>query len=101
VAASFWAAYAVKLAIAGAVLLVLYAVAKRLRGGVYARRPDRYIEVLESRMLAPQAAVHLLRVGTRYVLVGAGGTGLVALAELNAGELNAAELIAHEREAKR
>lgn len=52
-------------------------------------------------MLAPQAAVHLLRVGTRYVLVGAGSTGLVALAELSAGELNAGEPNARELEARR
>jgi hypothetical protein len=38
-------------------------------------------------MLSQHAAVHLLRVGTRYLLIGAGNAGLTKLAEFSAGEL--------------
>jgi len=85
---SFWEAYAVKLLILGVMLAVLYAVARRLKGvRFFARGVDRYVTVIESTMLSPHAAVHLLRVGTRYLLIGGGSAGLFKLAEFSAGEL--------------
>ncbi|HXB84049.1 MAG TPA: flagellar biosynthetic protein FliO [Candidatus Acidoferrum sp.] len=85
---SFWEAYAVKLLILGLVLAALYAVARRLKGArFFARGVDRYVTVIESTMLSQQAAVHLLRVGTRYLLIGGGNAGLFKLAEFSAGEL--------------
>jgi flagellar biogenesis protein FliO len=85
---SFWEAYAVKLLILGLMLTALYAVARRLKGlRFFARGVDRYVTVIESTMLSQQAAVHLLRVGTRYLLIGGGNAGLFKLAEFSAGEL--------------
>jgi flagellar biogenesis protein FliO len=85
---SFWEAYAVKLLILGVMLAVLYAVARRLKGvRFFARGVDRYVTVIESTMLSPHAAVHLLRVGTLYLLIGGGSAGLFKLAEFSAGEL--------------
>jgi hypothetical protein len=40
-------------------------------------------------MLSQHAAVHLLRIGTRYLLIGGGSAGLSKLAEFNAGEFEA------------
>ncbi|MFY9738993.1 MAG: flagellar biosynthetic protein FliO [Candidatus Cybelea sp.] len=85
---SFWQAYAVKLLILGLVLAVLYAIARRLKGvRFFVRGADRYVTVIESTMLSQHAAVHLLRVGTRYLLIGGGNAGLFRLAEFSAGEL--------------
>jgi flagellar biogenesis protein FliO len=85
---SFWEAYAVKLLILGLMLTALYAVARRLKGlRFFARGVDRYVTVIESTMLSQHAAVHLLRVGTRYLLIGGGNAGLFKLAEFSAGEL--------------
>ena len=85
---SFWQAYAVKLLILGLMLAALYAIARRLKGvGSLSRGADRYVTVIESTMLSQHAAVHLLRVGTRYLLIGGGNAGLFRLAEFSAGEL--------------
>lgn len=86
---SFWAAYAVKLAILGATLAALYGTARALRSSrIFMRGAAHYVEVLESRMLSTHAAVHLLRVGKRYLLIGGGNGVLNKLAELDAAELN-------------
>jgi hypothetical protein len=45
------------------------------------------VTVIESTMLSQHAAIHLLRVGTRYLLIGGGNAGLFKLAEFTAGEL--------------
>lgn len=85
---SFWEAYAVKLLILGLMLAALYALARRLKAvRFFARGADRYVTVIESTMLSPHAAVHLLRVGRRYLLIGGGSAGLIKLAELSDGEL--------------
>ncbi|HEY6487285.1 MAG TPA: flagellar biosynthetic protein FliO [Candidatus Cybelea sp.] len=84
--ASFWAAYAIKLAVLAAVLGAVYALARLLRGNAFFwRGAQRSIEVLESTTLAPNAAIHLIRVGKRRLLLGSGG--LSKLAELEPGEL--------------
>ncbi len=85
---SFWEAYVLKLAILGAALLALYALARRLKGvKVFSRGAGGYVTVIESTMLSPHAAVHLLRIGPRYLLIGRGSAGLFKLAEFTAGEL--------------
>jgi flagellar biogenesis protein FliO len=87
---SFWEAYALKLLILGLMLAALYAVARRLKGvRFFPHGVDRYVTVIESTMLSQHAAVHLLRVGRRYLLIGGGNAGLFKLAELSAGELEA------------
>jgi flagellar biogenesis protein FliO len=88
VLSSFWEAYVLKLAILGAVLAALYALARRLKGlKLFSRGAGRYVTVIESTILSPHAAVHLLRVGARYLLIGGGNAGLFKLAEFTAGEL--------------
>ncbi len=87
---SFWEAYALKLLIIGLMLAALYAVARWLKGvRLFARGVDRHVTVIESTMLSQHAAVHLLRVGRRYLLIGGGNAGLFKLAELSAGEIEA------------
>jgi flagellar biosynthetic protein FliO len=48
------------------------------------------LQVLESRPLAQKASLHLVAVGDRRLVVGLTPNGMVALAELDAGELEAA-----------
>jgi flagellar biogenesis protein FliO len=85
VPASFWAAYAIKLAVVAAVLAALYALARFLRrSAFFLRGPGRRVDVIESTVLAPNAALHVIRVGERYFLLGSGG--LNKLAELEPGE---------------
>ncbi|HEX4014688.1 MAG TPA: flagellar biosynthetic protein FliO [Candidatus Cybelea sp.] len=86
--ASFWAAYAIKLGVVAAVLAALYAGARCLRRSTWlVRRMERHVDVVESAMLAPNAALHVVRAGSRYFLLGSGGVS--ALAELEPGELHA------------
>jgi flagellar biogenesis protein FliO len=88
VPAAFWAAYAIKLAVVAAVLAALYALARFLRrSAVFLRGPRRRVDVIESTLLGPNAALHVIRVGERYLLLGSGG--LNKLAELDPGELEA------------
>jgi flagellar biogenesis protein FliO len=78
VPAGFWIAYVEKLAIAGIVLGLLYLLARVLRHGRFLGRPGR-IALIESATLAPHAALHLVRVGSRYFLIGsAAQVGLLA-----------------------
>ena len=85
---SFWEAYALKLLILGAMLGALYALGRGLKGAkLFSRGAGRYVTVIESTMLSQHAAVHLLRIGTRYLLIGGGNAGLFKLAELSPGEL--------------
>ena len=85
---SFWAAYGAKLAIVAAVLAALYLLARRLRGMRLFGPSNRCVSVIESTGLSQHAAVHLLRAGTRYFLVGATSAGIVKLAEFEPDELS-------------
>lgn len=87
---SFWAAYAAKLAVVGLVLASLYAIARKLRLLTpLAIHRERYLKVVEARMLSQNAAVYVLKAGTRYFLVGSSNAGIATLAELTDDELAA------------
>jgi flagellar biogenesis protein FliO len=87
VASSFWAAYAAKLVVLGIAFAVLYAVARLLKKARLFGVGARYVDVIETTMLSPQTGVHLLRLGSRYLLVGGGNAGLFKLAELSRDEI--------------
>lgn len=63
----------------------LYLIARRLRGCRLFGMRSRRIAVIESAMLSPQAAIHVIRVGARYFAL---GTGVACLAELRSTELD-------------
>jgi flagellar biogenesis protein FliO len=84
---SFWAGYGAKLAIVALVLAALYLLARRLRETRLFASPNRCVSVIESTALSQHAAIHVLRVGTRYFLVGATNCGIATLAELEPDEL--------------
>ncbi len=87
--AAFWLGYLLKLAIVAAILFVLYAAGRTLR-----RRPlfaprDRCVNVLETTTLAHGAAVHVIRLGGRYLLLGSTSATIATLAEITEAELHA------------
>jgi hypothetical protein len=85
---SFWASYIAKLAIVGVALGALYMIACRLRRTrIFACGAGRCVSVIESTMLSQHAAVHLLRAGTRYFLVGSASAGICMLVELAPADL--------------
>ena len=79
---SFWAGYLEKLGVIALVLLALYVVAGRLRQTRYFARSGRALTLLESMMLSQHAALHVVRVGSRYFLIGSAAGGVCALTEL-------------------
>ncbi|MBV8344568.1 MAG: flagellar biosynthetic protein FliO [Candidatus Eremiobacteraeota bacterium] len=89
---SFWAAYLLKLAIVGLVLAASYAAAHALRRlRCFSTSADRKLRVLESAAISQHAAVHLVKAGRRYFLIGAAGTSIAVLAELAAADATPAE----------
>ncbi len=87
---SFWAAYLEKLAIVALVLAALYVAAHRLRQTRLFARPGRCVRLLESMALSQQTALYVVKVGSRYFLIGSATGGIWALAELTEAELRPA-----------
>jgi len=83
----FWAAYGLRLVAAALVLAALYALARALRGARLRGSAKRCVAIVETTMLAPQATLHLLRVGERYLLIGSASAGISLLAELEPGDV--------------
>ncbi len=74
---SFWVHYAVALATVAAILAALGGAGRLVQR---ARAPSgvRRIDVLESVALAPQSALHLVRVDSQEMLVGTGRVAIVS-----------------------
>jgi flagellar biogenesis protein FliO len=75
------------------VLVLLFAtlrVLRRVQGAGPAKGTGQ-LTVLESRPLGPKTQLHLVAVGDRRIVIGQSPSGLVALGELDAAELPAAE----------
>lgn len=82
-APGFWLTYFERLAIVALILTALYSLARKLRDvRIFARAGSR-LSVLESAMLTPNAAVHVVKAGARYFLIGSGSSGVTRLAELH------------------
>ena len=65
----------------------LYAVVRGLaRGRVIASAERRLLTVLESTMLSQHAAVHVVKVGKRYVMIGASNGNVSMLGDLPSDE---------------
>jgi flagellar biogenesis protein FliO len=77
---------------AGVVVILLF-ITLRVLGRMQSGGPKREgrLTVLESRVLAPKASLHLVAVGGRRIVVGLTPSGMVSLAELDASELKEAE----------
>ena len=79
----FWIDYAFALTVVAAVLAGLFALARVVsRRRAFPRGDNRFVTILESTMLSQQTAVHVVKAGGRYLLVGASPAGLRTLADL-------------------
>lgn len=76
---SFWAGYIAKLTLVALALAVTYILARWVRRTRFFERGDQLVNVVESTALSQHAALHLVRAGSRYFLI---GTGVCMLAEL-------------------
>jgi flagellar biogenesis protein FliO len=87
----FWFNYFLALLVVALMLLGLWVVVRGLsRGRIFASASRRMVTVLESTMLSQHVAVHVVKVGQRYLLVGGGNNGsLSTLAELPPEEVDA------------
>jgi len=77
----------------GTLVLILLFITLRVLGRMQASGPRRAgtnLSVLESRTLASKASLHLVAIGDRRLVVGLTPNGMVALAELDAAELEGA-----------
>jgi flagellar biogenesis protein FliO len=79
----FWLNYVLALVVVALLLGGLYAVVRGLaRGRILASADRRLVTVLESTMLSQHAALHVVKVGTKYYLIGGGQGHVTSLVEL-------------------
>jgi flagellar biogenesis protein FliO len=84
----FWVQYVFALLVVALMLGGLYAVVRGLaRGRLIASSERRLVTVLESTPLSQHAAVHVIKVGARYYLVGAANGAMETLTELEPAEV--------------
>ena len=76
----FWLNYFLALFVIGLMLLGLWVLVRGLsRGRIFASASKRMVTVLESTALAQHVAVHVVKVGERYLLIGGGNNGTLSL----------------------
>jgi flagellar biogenesis protein FliO len=86
----FWLNYALALAVVALMLGGLYIIVRGLaRGRLLVSADRRLVTVLESTMLAQHVSVHVVKAGSRYLLIGGGQGQVNTLTELNADEVEA------------
>ncbi len=86
----FWLNYIVALVVVALMLGGLYAVVRGLaRGRVLLSTSKRIVTVIESTALSQRSAVHVVKVGKKYYLIGASEGHVSTLGELDNDELDA------------
>ena len=86
----FWLQYVVRILVVALMLGGLYAVVRGLaRGRLIASSERRLVTVLESTPLAQHSAVHVIKVGNRYYLIGGSNGAVNTLTELDPAEVEA------------
>ena len=84
----FWINYFLALAIVALMLGGLYIVARGLaRGRIFASASRRMVTVLESTVLSQHVHVYVVKIGARYLLLGASNGSVSTLAELGPEEV--------------
>jgi flagellar biogenesis protein FliO len=79
---SFWAGYLEKLALVALLLGAMYAVARALRQTRFFGRASRSATLIEALALSQHAAIYIVRVGSRYFLLGGTASTVSPLTEL-------------------
>jgi len=84
----FWFQYLFALLVVALLLGGLYAVVRGLgRGRMLTSAQRRIVTVLESTPLSQHAALHVIKVGDKYYLIGGGQGHVSSLSELPAAEV--------------
>ena len=87
---SFWLNYIGALVVVALMLGGLYAVVQGLRRGrVLTSASHRIVTVLESTPLSQHSAMHVVKVGSKYLLIGASNGHVSTLGEMDAPEIEA------------
>lgn len=87
---NFWFNYIGALVVVALMLGGLYAVVRGLaRGRVIASANRRIVTVLESTPLSQQSAMHVVKVASRYYLIGASNGHVSTLGEMDGPEIEA------------
>jgi flagellar biogenesis protein FliO len=85
---AFWLQYLFALLVVGLMLGGLYALVRGLaRGRLIVSSERRLVTVLESTPLSQHAALHVVKVGARYYLIGGGNGHVGTLTELDTAEV--------------
>jgi flagellar biogenesis protein FliO len=80
---SFWLSYAFALLVVALLLGGLYLVVRGLaRGRILTSANRRLVTVLESTPLSQHSALHVIKVGSRYYLIGGGQGHVTEIVEL-------------------
>lgn len=88
--AGFLFNYVVALVVVALMLGGLYAIVRGLaRGRVLVSADRRLVTVLESTMLSQHGSVHVVKAGSKYLLLGGGNGHIATLGELPAEEVEA------------
>ena len=86
----FWFQYLFALLVVALLLGGLYAVVRGLaRGRILVSADRRLVTVLESTVLSQHSALHVIKVGARYYLIGGGQGHVNSLVELPPEEVEA------------
>ena len=86
----FWWSYIGALLVVALMLGGLYAVVRGLaRGRLIASTSRRIVTVLESTPLSQHSAMHVVKVGSKYYLIGASNGHVSTLGEMDGPELEA------------
>ena len=86
----FWWSYIGALLVVALMLGGLYAVVRGLaRGRLIASTTRRIVTVLESTPLSQQSAMHVVKVGSKYYLIGASNGHVSTLGEMDGPEIEA------------
>jgi flagellar biogenesis protein FliO len=87
---SFWLSYAFALVVVALLLGGLYAVVRGLaRGRILVSADRRLVTVIESTVLSQHSALHVIKVGARYFLIGGGQGHVTSIVELPPEEVEA------------
>lgn len=87
---AFWTSYLPGLAIVGVVLFGLYAAARALaRRRLFASGGARLVSVVTSTFVSQNVAIHVIKAGGRYLLVGCAAAQVRTLGELVPAEVEA------------
>ncbi len=80
--------YVTALAVVGLLLLGLYSVVSTLaRGRIVSGSQKHLVSVIASTVLSQHTTLHVVKVGSRYFLVGGGSGNLAMLSELPSNEV--------------